>query len=65
MRSYSDPTANAALSKIEREFKEKEKLVQRLKDQRSKGKLSDQKVMEAGKQFKGIFRHVFDEVYQG
>lgn len=65
MRSYSDPTANAALGAIESEFKAKKKLAQHLKKLRRKGKLSDKELMDAGRQFKGIFRHIFDEVYQG
>ncbi len=64
MRSYSDPTANAALGAIEKEFRDKEKQIDRLKALRRKGKLSDEQVLEASRQFTGIFRHVFDEFWR-
>lgn len=62
MRNYSDPTANAAIGSVEREFKAKQKLAKTLRLLRLEGKIGEKDLAKARRQFTGIFAHLFDEV---
>lgn len=62
MRYYSDPTANKALSGINREFSRLEKKAKRLRARWEAGELSDAELEKAQDQFQGIYRHVLTHV---
>lgn len=64
MRNYSDPTANAAIGSVEKEFKAKQKLAKRLKELRLQGRLSEEQLEDARKYFRGIFTYVYDEIFE-
>lgn len=64
MGYYSDPTAAAALGEINREFSRLEKKAKRLKKLLEEGKLSDEDLKKAQAQFKGLYRHVLDNVLE-
>ena len=55
---YSDPTANRALSGINREFNRLEKKAKRLAKLFHEGKLTQQQLDAAQAQFTGLYRHV-------
>ena len=57
---YSDPTANRALSGINREFGRLEKRAKKLKKLWKEGKISDEQLDAAHAEFTGIYRHVLD-----
>lgn len=58
MSHFSDPTANAAVGNINREFSRLEKKAKHLCRLFLEGKLSSQDLQKAGEQFTGIYRHV-------
>ena len=62
MNHYSDPTANAALGSINREFSRLEKKAKRLRQRLKEGTLSPQALERAQGQFTGIYRHVLNNV---
>ncbi len=62
MRNYSDPTANAALGSINREFARLEKKAKTIKKLRDEGKLTPDALAKAQAQFTGIYRHVLSNV---
>ena len=62
MGYYSDPTANAALGKINHEFSKQVKKAKKLRRLYEEGKLSVDDLEKAQSQFKGIYRHVLDNV---
>jgi len=62
MRYYSDPTASKALGSINREFSEHEKKAKALCRLCLHGELTAQEWADAHRQFKGIYKHVLDNV---
>lgn len=58
MGYYSDPTASMALGSINREFSKYEKKAKRICALLNEGKLSDEALEKAEKEFQGIYRHV-------
>lgn len=62
MGYYSDPTAAQALGEINREFSRLEKKAKNLRRLLEEGKLSEEALERAQGQFKGIYRHVLDNV---
>lgn len=62
MNHYSDPTANRALSGINREFSRLEKKAKRLRKLWQEGKISQADLDQAQSQFRGIYRHVLTNV---
>lgn len=58
MNYYSDPTANRALSGINREFNRLEKKAKELCQQFREGKITQADLDRAQAQFTGIYRHV-------
>lgn len=58
MNHYSDPTANHALSGINREFSRLEKKAKKLCQLLDEGKITPQEIEKAQAQFTGIYRHV-------
>ena len=64
MGYYSDPTASKALGGINREFLRLEKKAKRLRKLLKEGKLSLEDLEKAQTQFKGLFRHVLDNVLE-
>lgn len=65
MGYYSDPTAAAALGEINREFSRLEKKARALRKRLNEGKLSDEALEKAQKQFTGLYRHVLTNVLEG
>ena len=59
---YSDPTANRALSGINREFNRLEKKAKKLRQLYWEGKLTEKDLELAQCQFTGIYRHVLSHV---
>jgi len=59
MRSYSDPTANAAIGAVDKEFREKKRLAQKLKRLRKEGVLTEEEVRQSRKQFTGVFSNLY------
>lgn len=64
MGYYSDPTASAALGNISREFSKLEKKAKKLRKLYEEGKLSDNALEKAHCQFKGIYKHVLDNILE-
>lgn len=62
MSYYSDPTANRALSGINREFSRLEKKAKALRKRWEQGEISDTDLEKAQAQFTGIYRHVLTNV---
>ena len=62
MNHYSDPTANKALSGINREFSRLEKKAKRIRARWEAGQLTDEELAKAHDQFQGIYRHVLTHV---
>ncbi len=62
MGYYSDPTANAALGNINREFSKLEKKAKKIREQLNKGTLSDEALEREQARFKGLYRHVLTNV---
>ena len=59
---YSDPTANRALSGINREFNRLEKKAKKLRQLFKEGKINEDDLQRAQTQFTGIYRHVLTHV---
>ncbi|MBR2042870.1 MAG: hypothetical protein IJ946_00865 [Clostridia bacterium] len=64
MGYYSDPTANLALSKINKEFSAKEKRAKRLKELLKEGKITEEQILNAQGGYKGLYRHVLTLVLE-
>ncbi len=64
MGYYSDPTASKALGEINREFSRLEKKAKKLKKLLEEGKLSPEALEKAQAQFKGLYRHVLNNVLE-
>ena len=64
MGYYSDPTAAKALGEINKEFSRLEKKAKRLRKLLEEGKLSAESLERAQSQFKGIYRHVLNNVLE-
>ncbi len=62
MGHYADPTANAALGDINREFSRLEKKARRLQERYKRGEISDEALERAQQQYTGIYRHVLRRV---
>ncbi len=62
MSHFSDPTANAAVGNINREFAKLEKKAKRLRRLLQEGKLSPEDLQKEGAAFIGIYRHVLTNV---
>ena len=62
MNYYSDPTASKALGNINREFTRYEKRAKKLRELYEEGKLSSKDLERARSQFKGLYKHVLDNV---
>ena len=62
MNHYSDPTANQALSGINREFSRLEKKAKRLRALWEAGQITDADLQKAQSQFHGLYRHVLTHV---
>lgn len=62
MGYYSDPTAAKALGGINREFARLEKKAKRLRQRLKEGTLSPEALEQAQAQFKGIYKHVLNNV---
>ena len=64
MRNYSDPTANAAIGAVDREFKSKKKLAKRLRALWLEGKLTDHIIEQALPHFSGIFSSLWADIFR-
>lgn len=64
MRNYSDPTANAAIGAVEKEFKAKEKYAKRLKELRRNGLISEKTLAKARADFPGIFSVLYVKIFE-
>ena len=64
MGYYSDPTAERALGNINREFLKQVKKAKRLRKLYEQGKLSPEALEKAHTQFKGLYKHVLDNVLE-
>ncbi len=62
MYYYSDPTANQALSGINREFTRLEKKAKRIKARLKDGTLSPEALKKAEREYTGIYRHVLSRI---
>ena len=62
MNYYADPTASAALGNISREFSKQVKKAKNLRKLYEQGKLSAEALKKSHAQFKGIYRHVLENV---
>lgn len=62
MYYYSDPTANQALSGINREFARLEKKAKRIKARLKEGTLSPEALKKAQSEYTGIYRHVLSRI---
>lgn len=58
MSFHSDPTANAAIGSINREFTKFEKKAKRLRKLLKEGKIKQDDIEKAQSQFTGIYRHI-------
>lgn len=59
---YSDPTAEKALGNINREFSRLEKKAKLLRDCINEGTISPADLKRESAKFKGIYRHVLENV---
>ncbi len=57
---HSDPTANAAIGTVDKEFKTMRKIAERLKALRKSGRLTPEAEARARSQFTGIFSHILE-----
>ena len=64
MGFYNDPTASQALGNINREFSKHVKIAKKLRYLYEKGMLSTEELEKAHSQFRGIYRHVLDNVLE-
>ena len=58
MSFHSDPTANAAIGSINREFSRYEKKAKRLIKLLNEGKITQEHIEKAQSEFTGIYRHI-------
>ncbi len=56
---YSDPTANAAIGRVDREIKKMQEYAKLLETMKKEGKLTPSQEREARKLFKGIYKNYF------
>ncbi len=61
MGIYSDPTANAAIGAVNKEYNKLRKKAKAIKKLRQTGKLTPTQEAALEKEFIGIFRHLLDE----
>ena len=61
---YSNPTANAAISAVDREIHRLRKKAARLKALRQQGKLTRQELESTRKEFTGIYRRILREALE-
>jgi hypothetical protein len=61
MGIYSDPTANAAIGSINKEYNRLRKKATQIKALRQAGKLTKQQEAALQKEFAGIFRNLLEE----
>ncbi len=64
MSNYADPTANAALGTVEKEWREKKKLARKLRHIYKLGLMDDRLRAYANHQFTGIFSPLYREIFQ-
>lgn len=64
MGYYSDPTANMAIGNINREFSKHIKKAKKLRKAYEAGKISSDTLKKAQSQFRGLYRHVLDNVLE-
>ena len=64
MGYYSDPTAAKALGEINKEFSRLERKAKKLRKLLKEGRLSAESLENAQSQFKGIYRHVLNNVLE-
>ena len=64
MRHYSDPTANTALGSVQKEYEAKKKFARRLKSLYRQGLLSDEYLRTVNRWYKGVYAHLFEEIFQ-
>ncbi len=64
MGYYSDPTANMAIGNINREFSKHIKKAKKLRKLYEEGKLSPDALQKAQSQFRGLYRHVLQNVLE-
>ncbi len=62
MGHYSDPTAAAALGRVNREFSRYEKLARRLLKSYEHGEITPEQLRRAEAQFGGIYSHVLQNI---
>lgn len=62
MGYYSDPTANMAIGNINREFSKQVNKAKKLHKLYKEGKISEATLEKAHDQFRGLYRHVLDNV---
>lgn len=64
MRSYSDPTANAAIATVDREIKRKKKLAEKYRELYHRGVLDDEDLIRISRKFTGIFSNIYYEIFK-
>lgn len=64
MGYYSDPTANMAIGNINREFSKHIKKAKKLRKLYEEGKISPDALQKAQSQFRGLYRHVLQNVLE-
>ena len=62
MNHYSDPTAARAVGGINREFSRLEKKAKKLRARFEAGEITEKDLEKAQAQFRGIYRHVLNNV---
>ena len=58
-RHYSDPTANAAIGRVDKEMKKMKEYAKLLETMKKEGRLSPEQEREARKLFNGIYKSYF------
>ncbi len=64
MSYYSDPTASIAIGNINREFSKLEKKAKKIREALERGTLSPEALEKARAEYKGLYRHVLDNVLE-
>ena len=64
MSHYSNPTANAAIGRVDRELEFMRKKAARIRTRRLRGQLSRAELAEARKQFVGIYSRLLHDALQ-
>lgn len=64
MSNYSDPTASAALGSVQREYEAKKKFARKLKSLYRQGLLSDEYLRTVSRWYRGVYAHLYDEIFQ-